>query len=58
MRARDQKLGRALGTGAQETKRLTALTARRREQSLARFMESLRNGPEFTDEREIWHPIG
>ena len=58
MRATDQKLGRALGTGTRVSKRLTALTARRREQSLARFMESLHSGTEFTGERENWRPIG
>lgn len=51
-------MGRALGTKQQESKRMTALTARRREQSLARFMESLQEGAEFTNHRDAWCPIG
>lgn len=58
MKTTDKRLGRALSTRKQETKRLTALTVRRREQSLARFIESLQSGAEFTNDRELWCPIG
>lgn len=53
-----KRLGRALSARKQETKRLTALTARRREQGLARFIESLQSGGEFRDGRAVWRPVG
>ena len=58
MKNTNTMLGRPLAKGGLLTNRQAALTARRKELSLWRFMESLKGGEGFTNKWLPVHPVG